>query len=223
MRDERGFSLVELVVSIAAGMVVLLGIFALFDVTSSNSARIAARVEANQRAKPVMQRLMNDLHSACIGRGIPPVLVGSTPTELRFQSQTGQAVNPTPDRHVVTYANGSLSERVFVATSGQAPTWTFSTTPIENRVLITDVGPATPTPLFTYYAADAGALSTTPLTTPLSAVDAARTVQVKVNFLAEPSNTPVDDANAPIEISDAVVFRYSPFSEDPTKVNGPCT
>ena len=37
-----------------------------------------------------------------------------------------------------------------------------------------------------------------------------------------PSSLPVDDENAAVTLTDAAVFRFSPFSEDPTKVNGPC-
>ena len=225
--SERGFTLIELMMSIAIGITVVLGVFSLVDISLSNSARIAARVDANQRARPVLQRLVDELHSACVGPDSSPVLVGSGENTLGFKHRTGSAVSPTPDKRVVTLTGGTLSESVYPATGGTPPNWTFASSPSSTRQLLTDVGPASAgdppsnAPLFQYFADQAGQLGT-PLPTPLSAADAGRTVHVSISFSASPRNTPVSDENAAVSVSDSAYLRFSPFSEDPTKVNGPC-
>ncbi len=67
LKDEGGYSLIELVIAASAGVMVLLGLFAMFDLSVKNSAQVTQRVDANGRAKPAIQQLMNDLHSACTG------------------------------------------------------------------------------------------------------------------------------------------------------------
>ena len=224
MRDERGYSLVELLVSAAAGMIVLFALFAMFDLSVKSSAQVTQRVDANGRAKPAIQQLMSDLHSACTGPGIAPVLAGSSSTVLQFQGAIGGGVAPTPQKHVVALENGNLTETLYPASGGANPTWTYSGTPISDRILLEGVTPPEPGngSLFSYYAAQAGIISTTPLPTPLSAANAARAVQVKLGMQVAPSSQPVDDESASVSLTDAAVFRFSPFSEDPTKVNGPC-
>lgn len=224
VRSEDGYSLTELMVAAGAGMMVLLVLFAMFDLSWKSSAKVTQRVDANARAKPAIQNLMNDLHSACTGPAIAPLLPGSTDNQLRFQSATGGGVAPTPQKHTVTYENGGLTERIYNATSGANPNWTYSATPSSTRILLEGVDApdeAYGTP-FSYYASQAGVIQTTPLPVPLSSTDAARAVQVKVGMEVAPSSQPVDDENASVTLTDAAVFRFSPFSEDPLKVNGPC-
>lgn len=229
MRGERGYSLPELLVVISIGSIVLFGIFTLIQVTARSSAQTVSRVDANQRARPVLERLMDELHSTCLVRGAVPVIAGSTDSELRFIHQTGSAVSPTPDQRVVTLVDETLSESAYPLSGGSTPAdWAFATTPNETRQLLTKVGPATvgapavAVPLFQYFAYNGGAVSSMRLPTPLSTADAARAVQVTVSFSSSPLRTEVIDANAPVGVSSSAVLRFSPPSEDPTKVNGPC-
>ena len=119
--SERGITMVEMMVSVALGMIVILGIFALTEVAIRSSARTAARVDADQRARPVLQRLIDELHSTCIGPEAGPILAGSDDNEISFLHQTGSAVGPTPDRRVVTLTGSTLSESVYPSTGGEAP------------------------------------------------------------------------------------------------------
>ncbi len=226
--SERGITMVEMMVSVALGMIVILGIFALTEVAIRSSARTAARVDADQRARPVLQRLVDELHSTCIGPEAGPILAGSDENEIIFLHQTGSAVGPTPDRRVVTLTGSTLSESVYPSTGGEAPNWTFSPTPSSTRQLLTDVGPAALgdppvlVPTFQYYAYDGGAVDPEPLDVPLTAERAPLTVQVTVAFSVAPRSTPVPDDLAAVSVADSILVRFSPASEDPTKVNGPC-
>jgi prepilin-type N-terminal cleavage/methylation domain-containing protein len=226
--SERGFTLVEMLVAISLSLVVMLGIFALVEVTNRGSARIASRVEADQLARPVMQRLVDELHSTCVGPNTTPVLAGSGDSSLVFLQQTGSAVSPIPDKHVVTLAGGALSESVYPATGGTAPSWIFATTASSTRQLLTRVGaassgsPPASLPLFQYFAYQGGQLSTTPLPTPLSTADAVRTSEITVSFSVSPAHTPVFDPHASVSVSDSATLRLAPPAEDTSQANPPC-
>jgi type II secretory pathway pseudopilin PulG len=227
-RGEHGFTLVELVVSLALGMIVILGVLTVTEVVMRSSARTATRVAAEQRARPVLERLIDQLHSTCIGPEAGPLLAGSTESSLSFLHQTGSSVTPLPDKVVVSLSGNTLSQSVFPSTGGEAPNWTFAGTPSSTRVLLTGVGPAQTgdppidAPLFRYFKYDGGVVDPNSLQTPLDAASSALAVRVDVAFSVAPLSNPTNDARAPITVSDSVLVRFSPASEDPTKVNGPC-
>ena len=63
-QDERGVTIPELLVTMIVGLIVLGGIVTLVTSTATSSGRITERVAANQLARPMMQRVMNEMHSA---------------------------------------------------------------------------------------------------------------------------------------------------------------
>ncbi len=211
-------------------MIVILAILALIDVATRSSARIATRVEANQRARPVMQRLLDELHSTCIGPDVVPVVAGSTQTrDLIFLQQTGSAVSPTPDEHVVSLATGTLTEWVYPATGGTAPNWTFAATPSSTtraahrrRARRRCGEPAldrAPVPVLRLRRGRQ--LDRPRCRRRLSASDAARTVQVTVSFSVSPRSNPVNDPHAAVSVSDSVVLRLSPAERGPDQGEPP--
>jgi hypothetical protein len=226
--DERGVTMVELLVTTALGMIVILGVLAVTEVAMRSSAKTATRVAADQRARPVLERLIDQLHSTCIGPEAGPLLAGSTESSLSFLHQTGSTVTPLPDKIVVSLSGDTLTEAVYPSTGGQAPNWTFAGTPSSSRVLMTGVGPAQTgdppidAPLFRYFKYDGGVVDPNSLPTPLSAENSAIAVRVDVAFSVAPLSNPTRDDKAPVTVSDSVLVRFSPASEDPTKVNGPC-
>lgn len=227
VRDESGFSLMELVVAATISIIVLFGVFAMADISLRNSKEIQGRVEANQKARTTMQHILVALHSTCLGPGSTPIMPGSTSNEIRFQHQTGAAVSPVPDMRTITFGNGTLVERVYPSTGGEVPTWTFATTPSRTRTLLEPAATATlgnpggQAQVFRYYADDDGSLSATPLPVPLSVEDAARTVSVTVAFSALPNSASTDPKLA-VSLTDSAYLRFSPFSEDVQATNAPC-
>lgn len=228
MTGERGFTVAEMVMGMAVFVIVLSAILAMVEVAVHNQDRVARRVAANQRARPLMTRLVDQLHSGCVAPGAAPVLTGSTETTIGFISKSGSTVSPTPDKYVVSLNNGALTETVYPATGGAPPTWTFSGTPSSTRELLKGVTtatagtPSSSVPLFRYFAYVGGELSATPLSTPLSAEDAAKTVQVNISFATLPANPNSTDPNEAISLSDAAILRLEPASEDSAEVNLPC-
>jgi len=227
MQDERGFTIVELMITTAVGIGLMLSVFTVIDIAMNNSASVAARVDANQRARPVMTRLMDELHSACLAANSAPILEGSTDNSISFHHQTGSAVSPVPEKHVVTLTGDTLTQTEYPSNGGTAPNWTFSPTPTSTRQLLAGVGqavldPGGTVPVFRYYADTGGAVSPTPLPVPLDATTAKQVVQVIVAFAVEPDSAAMGEEGEAVSLTDSVVLRFSPFSEDLTKANGPC-
>jgi prepilin-type N-terminal cleavage/methylation domain-containing protein len=223
--DQRGFTLIELLVSMAAGVIVTSTVVMITTVALHNQDRIARRVDANQRARPVMTRMIQELHSACVAPRIVPILAGSTGTSISFLSKPGSTVSPTPDEHVITLSGTTLSESVFPATAGSAPgPWTFSGTalPTSPGQLLTNVT-APSGVMFRYFQFVNGALSTTPATTPLSATDAAKTAVVSISFASSPTGGASSfDPNSPISFTDSADLRLEAAGQYPNQDNLPC-
>ncbi len=229
--DERGFTLTELLVALSAGTVLMLALFAVLDISIVQSARSTDRVESSQRGRTAMEQLIQELHSSCVAASVAPVLSTSDGTTLKFVSQFGSSPVLTPNEHVVTVqADGTkpyndLVDKVYPATGGSAPNWTFSTTATSTKTLAENVSQSTVNgtvqPYFQYFSYSNGAISTTPLTTPLSVNDAADAVQVTVSIAVGPTDNSSDPRRI-TNLSDAVVLRYIPASGDQTVVNLPC-
>jgi Tfp pilus assembly protein PilW len=223
LRDERGTTLMEVLVALSTGMVVLAAISAVIVVSLRETGKINAKVDANQRARIALNKIVDQLHSACIAPQIAPVQVGSTGTLLSFIHQTGSAVAPTPVLTKINLEGTTLSQSDYAATGGQAPAWTFSLTPTSTRQLMTKISATSPsTSIFSYYSYTNGQVSATPLTTPLTAESTARTVKVAVAFTASPLTTTVKDANAAANIQSSAVLRLTPASFSSGGVNLPC-
>jgi Tfp pilus assembly protein PilW len=229
MSNERGFSVVELLVSMIATLAVLSAISTMVIASVHNQDRIAHRVDANQRGRPVMARIVNELHSACVAPRIVPVIGdgtvnGSTATQITFLSQSGSAVSPTPDKHVISLSGTTLNESVYSATGGAAPSWTFSGTPNGQPTQLLANVSAPAGGMFRYYDFQNGQLSTTPLLTPLSATSAGRTAYVTISLIASPTGgASALDANSPITFTDSVDLRLESASQVPSQDNLPCS
>jgi prepilin-type N-terminal cleavage/methylation domain-containing protein len=222
MRDERGMTLVELLVAMSAGAVVMLGVTMTMIVTMRETNRVASHVEANQNARITMTKIMNQLHSACVAPQIAPIQEGSTPTLLSFLHQSGSAVAPVPVLSKISLTGTTLSQADYPVIGGAAPKWTFSSTASTTTQLMTGVSPISASiPLFSYHAYSNGAISETPLATPLSA-NAATAVQVKVAYKAGPDRTISGDTNAETSIQNAALLRLTPPAYSNATANLPC-
>ena len=67
-------------------------------VTMRETNRVASHVDANQRARLTMTKIIDQLHSACVAPQIAPVQKDSTGTMLIFCHQTGLSRRPDPGR-----------------------------------------------------------------------------------------------------------------------------
>jgi Tfp pilus assembly protein PilW len=225
LKDERGTTLVELMVALMAGMVIITALTMVIITTVHGTARVAARVEATQRARIALVRVMQELHSACVSPEIAPVKEKSEGNLLRFVHQTGSEVQPTPILSVITYSSGTLKQSDFAYSSGTAPNWSFNEKePTSVKTLLTKVTPVSPSSsIFSYYRYASGTLSTTPQTTPLSKTESELTVEVQAALTAEPEKvTTVKNAGSNATVRDAATLRLTPPSFNEGSPAKPC-
>lgn len=170
LRRQEGFTLVELLVTMTAGIVVLGGVVTVISVALQQTTYTFTRVDATERARTMLARVGDELHSACLVNGVTPIEGGaqgsqvSDANNLVFVSQYGTSASPTPVEHKITYnsAAGTLTEYTYSVTGGSDPTnWTFASTPTNtagrlllnhvNRIQTTGTNP-TLLPVFQYFA-----------------------------------------------------------------------
>lgn len=224
LADERGVTIVELLVSMLIGLTVLGGIVTLVTVTARSSGRISERVAADQIARPMMTRIMNELHSTCVSPGLAPILAGSDGSTVSFIHGTGSAVAVTPAKRTIELNGDVLTDSTYARTGGVAPNWTFASSPSQTYRLLENVGTIDSTPIFRYYAYENGVIATDPLPTPLSDDDAARTVEVAVAISVSPSKSGTSgEEGAPVQLSDSAFVRFSPSNEDTEEAGLPCS
>ena len=227
MSEEGGYTLVELLIGAMISLVVLGAIMMMVEVATRGQDRVTERVYANQRGRPVMNRLVDRLHAACVSPGLAPVLKESDDDTLILYSQAGSDVSPVPDRYVIDLSGGALTETVYPGTGGEPEEWTFGSPSGPAQVLDgvggAEVGePPVPVPLFRYFAYEEGEVASTPLETPLDEEDAKQTVQVDIAFTVAPSSAGSAYDNSEVTLSDSATLRIEPASEDSAEVNLPC-
>ena len=224
LSDERGTTIIELMVGLMAGMIIITALTTVIIVTLHGSARVSARVEATQRARITLTRIMEDLHSACVAPQMTPVQEASTGTSLSFlhaKASEASAVAPTPVKSVISYENGVLTQADYTATGGTAPDWVYEGQP-STRQLLTDVKPvAAGGPVFRYYKYSNGSLVEIPATTAIG-TEADLAIQVQVAFSADPERVRVADTNADATIQGSAPLRLTPPSFNQGAVSLPC-
>ncbi len=190
LRDEQGFTIVELLAAMAAGLAVLFALLGLLDTSSRLSANTVDRVEAAARARLTMDLLTRQVRSQlCLGTDLP-ALTAATPTSMTFYGSLAPEASPlVVQRRTLTYdaATKRITETVWTG-AGVRPNVTFNTAPAVNVIAQGIVADGTK-PIFQYFRfqVPAGGGTAVPAlitTTPLVADDLARTVQVGFNFAA---------------------------------------
>lgn len=190
--------MVELLVGMAMGMIVLVGLSMVIISTLHGTARVSARVEATQNARLTMTKIIEQLHSACASPRLIPIKEGSTPTKLVFlhaESGTQSLAAPPLVESTIALEGGTLWE-----TEGGV-----------QRQLLKNVGPGEGSAVFTYYNFEQGHLGTSPLAAlPSLEARAAETVYIRVALNAEPRVNSTGDAGADATVKDSATLRPTP-------------
>jgi prepilin-type N-terminal cleavage/methylation domain-containing protein len=103
--DEHGYTMIELLIAMTIGSVVILAAFSLLRFTTSDVSRITARVHVDQRGRLALEKIMLELHSACVAPTVVPIREKSTENELRFISEyspLNSEKEPTPTSELAT-------------------------------------------------------------------------------------------------------------------------
>jgi len=191
LRDQRGFTLIEMLVASTIGVVVLLVLLNLLDASQTATGRVVARVDGTQRGRTAMEQVTQRLRSqTCVGP-ITPIIIGdaTSPTDansVTFYADLGSPADFVPEKRRLYVSGTDLREKITPGV-GNPPTTTFPG-PAKDRLIMQGIKPVTQgagtLPYFRYYAFDDATppQPTVQLTPPLAAADSTRIVQVTVAF-----------------------------------------
>jgi len=216
LREERGFTLIEVLVAMSLGILVSGIALSLLNFTTADVTRITERVHADQTGRVALEKLMLALHSSCLTAKSDPIKPESTESNLRFVSETSaeneygepSAALPTIRLHEVVYTAGSgktegtLTEKSW-ASKGVPPNYEFNEkeTPTKRTLLTgiqkTENSKKELVPVFRYYRyyketdskAVLGELDPTPVVSgaeKLNEKEALDVAKVNVSFTAVP-------------------------------------
>jgi hypothetical protein len=229
--DESGTTMVELLVGLAMGMVVMVGLTTMLILVLHGNARVDARVEATDNARITVTRIMEELHSACTTHEIVPVKAGSTGTVLAFSHAVGtpggEAIEPEPVESVLTYSSATqtLTQVDYKKIGGTDLNPVFEEHKSgmgTSRILLTKVSPGGPNgELFSYYSYGPNGPASVSASPELSPLNASSVILVNVALTAGPRSTPVADAGAAATVRDSATLRLTPPSSTGTDAQ-PC-
>lgn len=174
IRDERGFTLPELLITLIIALTVSLATFSLIDFVMRRSGDIATRVETVQRGRTAMDQVTRLLRSqVCAWRSDDAAMTGSrslyaaSPTSVTpFADFSSEAlvsgVRPAPVLRTLTLSsatNGILTETTIPGQwVGGKVSYTYAGAAATTRQVLTNVSlytpvgsNAAPTPLFRYF------------------------------------------------------------------------
>jgi type II secretory pathway pseudopilin PulG len=239
---DAGFTLIEQLVAMIAGIVVIGALYTILEVSLVQSTKVANETYASQLGRTVMTKVVDELHNACISSEFTPVQSNektgetnkSSVTKLIFINTNSKEAVPAVSeiyKHELVWSaetgsttTGTLTDNIRKGTGGSWPSvsaWSTATKElIGTRISLVK------SKIFTYYkygsssTEEKGALEEIK-SEELTEKTAAEVAGVEVNFSAAGSS-----ANSSLErsinLSDLVTFAFSaPSQETPIK-DGPC-
>jgi Tfp pilus assembly protein PilW len=244
-RDEHGFTLVEMVVAMATGIIVSLALFAILDFSVRQSGRLNDLAQATQLGRGAMTKMVDELHSACLSPGFTPVQEKSSATSLRFiNANSPEAVisKTSAYQHNIEWKEeaggkgaGVLTDYKYAANSGELPTFTFSSTasPTGGTRIGEKIAKTGSTPIFQYYEyslTNSGASETpegtlapvSPPTTGFTAEEAKKVAAVLISFNTAPADKGSTAKDTNVDLSNQVTFAFSVPQSETKVVDTPC-
>jgi Tfp pilus assembly protein PilW len=252
LRDPRGFTLMEALVAMIAGVVVLGALVVILEVTINQTSRIDETAQANQTGRTTMTKILDELQSGCLGREFAPVQGPSTENDLRFDSAYSKEANIKASEaaeHEIVWskAGETLTEYKYAGTSGENTSIAFSTT--KESSTGTRIGEKITSghsggkviPIFRYYKYRTTPISTSETpenaleliepaseTTTLGSAAAKEVAAVVVTFKAGVvhqellANETKARESVPTELSDQTTFAFAAPTSETTITDGPC-
>ena len=177
IRDDRGFTMMELLVAMLTAIVVSGALFAILEISLHQTTLITDKVQANQLGRTAMTRIIDELHSSCLSPGFAPIQEKSNENELIFKNAySEEAVLPNAKEaktagtgvfeHQIVWNSSAktLIDFIYKSTSGEgaeavlpAPDYSSTTheaanaTPTKGVLLASNVTQTGTTPIFQYY------------------------------------------------------------------------
>jgi len=239
VRDERGYTLIEMIAATAGGLLVAGAAMALLAASYHMLSNGADRVDANQQGRTALLRIEQLLNSSCVaGVGVSPIVGGSSAgsgappsgaNSVTFYASQSDSATAEPSEYVVYLSGGgALDLATYAYQSGSNPDWVFATSPSATVPLITHAANTSGTSaVFNYYQYAAnGQLNTTADTLvggylPSASASSVAAVTIQFEALATDNNTSIGNG---ANFSDQVVLRLTPVSgTPPTSTPEPCS
>lgn len=246
--DLHGFTLMEALVAIAAGSIICVALVTMLLFVTNQQARLSSAVQANQLSRTAMTKIVDELHSACLGPSFTPILEESSEKELRFVNAYSEAAVISESKseaykHRIKWeeASGKLVDYSYPSNGGSWPEFKFSETasPSSGTVLANNVtlnkSGGKSVPMFQYYAYATTSSSTTEsalnmlqaktLTVPLSKTAAGETAAVLIDFKTAVGLKGKEEerpGGRAVELSDLVTLAFSAPKSASSTVDGPC-
>lgn len=134
LRRDDGFTLVELLVAMVISLIVFGATLTILDVYLRQSAAATKRLDAQDRARLAVDRIVHDLRNVASPLTTPKLLERATPYDLVFQTIGTPSGSNVSGIERVRYcipqdsSAGSASQEELIA---QVQTWTTSTPPAD--------------------------------------------------------------------------------------------
>ena len=211
LREERGFTLVELMAAISVGCAVMVAVLSMTDLSATTTTKTTERVDVSQRGRQAMEDVARVLRSqVCPDSSNPAIVGGSATTPYQVTLYASFSPTAAPDRHVVAWDTNTNS--------------LLDSTASTTRTIATKVVPPGPPgsnqPVFRFLRYQTGDTSkpTQELTPPLSTTDAAAVAEIDVSFRVLPSRS---NPSATSYSPQAATFSSQVFARtaDPNNTN----
>jgi type II secretory pathway component PulJ len=219
LRDEAGFTIIELLTAMTVGMVVLAAAFSVVGQATKLTTTTQDRVDAAQRGRTGLEAIITELRSSVCafppgdGDPQPPIIYGDGERVQFYANLAGP--NALPQRRELRYdaAGHKLFEDVFQGQPAPEDTTGVTgrvelpiTTPVSSKLVLDNVYPRDAgTPIFSYYTYR---LAAVPNTNPTE-------YRVTGDLAAEPVQlaTPIQDLTTQRRVIQVrVAFRMRPDS-----------
>jgi prepilin-type N-terminal cleavage/methylation domain-containing protein len=219
LRQEDGFTLMEVLVAMTIGFVVFAATMGLLQSTVSLSTGVMGKTDAMQRGRLAMDKITQELRSqVCLDLDHPAILQGATANSVTFYSDFSPADGTkAPERRTLTLnpATSMITTQIFRTGTLNPKPENYPGTPavtdatLENATLRKDKF-GNDVPFLTYWAyktVNGHPETQQALSPPLNAASAARVARIEINFLARP--TGAKDNKKAVAVSDQITVRHA--------------
>jgi len=245
---NNGFTLMETLIAMLTGFVVTGALFAILQISTTQSSRIADVAQATQLGRTTMTHIVDETHSACLSNGFAPVQENSNGERLIFvNGYSKEAEVPSvgttttgvrKDEIVWNESAQTLTDFTYLSTGTttkeETQEYTFSTTatPASGVRIGEHITKSGTTSIFQYYA-----YATTPSTSPtapsstlnekeplkgtLSKATAETVASVLITFKTAPRDGKTELGRDPVMSTQATFAFEAPPSETPITA-APC-
>jgi prepilin-type N-terminal cleavage/methylation domain-containing protein len=241
LRQEDGFTLPELLVTISIAMIVSLATFALLDFSIKRAGEVDQRVDATQRGRALMDTITRQLRSqVCLDA--TTAAMATRPTDIT-DGYTATFYADFTDGTDVTKPPAQLHKLAYDQTTKRMLDYTYATSwdktktpwlatvagapvPGSPRVVATDIEPDGANPIFRYYAYDAAAVPApvtvlnpgngATISVPLA--DLKRVARIDIRFKTLPQKGATGSPAAVVMQDQVYVRAADPNDDAPTPV-----